>query len=85
VTLVFRVFHVLMTLTVAFDLTAEQLDTVNAFLNAELDEEVFCHFSEGFEGDSNSCLQLLYVLYGLRRSPLLWLQKLTTMLLDFGL
>ena len=45
-----------MALTAAFGLTAEQLDAVNAFLNADLDEEVFCWFPEGFEGDPNSCL-----------------------------
>ena len=74
-----------MALTAAFGLTAEQLDAVNAFLNADLDEEVFCWFPEGFEGDTNSCLQLLRALYGLRRSPLLWLQKLMATLLDLGL
>ena len=56
VTLVFRVFHALIALTAAFDLTAEQLNTVNAFLNAELDKEVFCHFLERFKGDPNCCL-----------------------------
>src|SRR5205814_932149 len=84
-TLAFRVFRVLMALTVVFGLSAEQLDTVNAFLNADLDKEVFCCFPEGFKGDPNSCLRLLQALYGLRRSPLLWLQELTAALLDLGL
>ena len=74
-----------MALTAAFGLMAEQLDAVNAFLNADLDEEVFCWFPEGFEEDTNSCLQLLRALYSLRRSLLLWLQKLTATLLDLGL
>src|SRR3954453_7717216 len=81
-TLAFRVFCALMALTAAFDLTAEQLDAVNAFLNAKLDEEIFCYYPEGFEGDPNSCLRLLRALYGLKRSPLLWLQELITILLD---
>ena len=58
-TLAFRVFRALMALTAAFGLIAEQLDAVSAFLNAKLDEEVYVQFSEGFEEDPNSCLQLL--------------------------
>src|SRR6266513_3290520 len=76
-TLAFKVFRALMGLTAAFGLKAEQLDAINAFLNAKLDEIVYCHFPEGFEEDPNSCLQLLRALYGLRRSPLLWLQEFT--------
>ena len=55
-TLVFRVFRALMALTVVFGLSAKQLNAVNTFLNADLDEEVFCYFLEGFKGDTNSCL-----------------------------
>jgi len=84
-TLAFRVFQALMALTAAFGLEAEQLDAVNAFLNAALDEEVYCYFLEGYEEDPNYCLKLLWALYGLRRSPLLWLQELTAMLIDLGL
>src|SRR5438552_13384009 len=74
-----------MGLMAAFGLKAEQLDAVNAFLNAKLDEIVHCQFPEGFEEDLNSCLQLLQALYGLRRSPLLWLQELMAALTDLGL
>src|SRR5439155_8126477 len=84
-TLAFRVFRALMALSAAFGLIAEQLDAVTAFLNAKLDEEVHVRFPEGFEEDPDSCLQLLRALYGLRRSPLLWLQELTAVLLDLGL
>jgi len=84
-TLAFKVFRALMGLTAAFGLKAEQLDAINAFLNAKLDEIVYCHFPEGFEEDPNSCLQLLRALYGLRRSPLLWLQEFTATLTDLGL
>ena len=84
-TLAFRVFRALMALTAVFGLIAEQLDAVSAFLNAKLDEEVHVRFPEGFEEDPDSCLQLLRALYGLRRSPLLWLQELTAALTDLGL
>ena len=55
-TLAFRVFHVLIALIAAFDLTTKQLNIVNTFLNAKLDEKVFCYFPEEFEGDPNYCL-----------------------------
>ncbi len=84
-TLAFRVFRALMALSAAFGLIAEQLDAVTAFLNAKLDEVVYVRFPEGFEEDSTSCLRLLRALYGLRRSPLLWLQELTAALIDLGL
>ena len=58
-TLAFKVFRVLMGLTAAFRLKAEQLDTVNIFLNVKLDETVHCQFPEGFKEDPNYCLQLL--------------------------
>ena len=74
-----------MELTAAFGLKAEQLNTINAFLNVLLNKIVYCQFSEGFEEDLNSCLQLLRALYGLRRSLLLWLQELTAALTDLGL
>ena len=74
-----------MALSAAFGLIAEQLDAITAFLNAKLDEVVYVRFPEGFEEDSTSCLRLLRALYGLRRSPLLWLQELTAALIDLGL
>jgi hypothetical protein len=73
-----------MAITAAYDLETYQLDAVNAFVNSQLDEIVFCKFPEGFD-QPNNCLLLLRALYGLRRSPLLWLQELSTTLKELGL
>src|SRR5947207_4145040 len=73
-----------MAMTAAYDLEAFQLDAVNAFTNSELDETVYCAFPDGFQQD-RKCLRLLRALYGLRRSPLLWLREFSTTLHDLGL
>ena len=73
-----------MAITAAYDLEAFQLDAVNAFTNSELDETVYCAFPDGFQQDGK-CLRLLRALYGLRRSPLLWLREFSTTLHDLGL
>lgn len=73
-----------MAIAAAFDLEAKQMDVVNAFTNSELDETVYCDCLEGF-GEDGFCLLLLQALYGLRRSPLLWLRELTATLLKLRL
>lgn len=83
-TLAARTFRALMAVTAAYDLEAHHLDAVNAFVNSQLDETVHCAFPDGFS-QSSSCLLLLRALYGLRRSPLLWLQEFSTTLRELGL
>ncbi|PFH56698.1 hypothetical protein XA68_16122 [Ophiocordyceps unilateralis] len=47
-TLASRTFRLLMAIAAYFDLEASQYDFVNAFYNADLDEEVFCKLPDGF-------------------------------------
>ena len=69
--------RVLLALTAKFDLKTLQLDAVNAFVHAELlDEMVFMRMPPGY-AEQGKVLKLNKTLYGLRRSPLLWQQKLT--------
>jgi hypothetical protein len=77
-------FRALMGITAAFDLEAYQLDAVSAFTNSKLDEIIYCEFPEGF-ARIGYCLLLLCGLYGLRRSPLLWLRDFTGTLTSLGL
>jgi hypothetical protein len=83
-TLAARTFRALMAITAAYDLEAFQLDAVNAFTNSYLDETVYCAFPDGFQ-QADHCLLLRRALYGLRRSPLLWLKKFSSTLRDLGL
>jgi hypothetical protein len=70
-TLTARSFRALMAISAIFDLDAFQYDAVNAFVNSELDEEVYVDLPDGFK-DKEHSLRLIKALYGLRRSPRLW-------------
>ena len=87
-TLAIRVFRALMAITVTFELKAKQYDAVNAFVNSAMNEEVYVNYPEGIKPPThaiNPCFLLLRALYGLKQSPLLWLQEVTSTLLDLGL
>lgn len=66
-----------------FDLETLQLDAVNAFVHADLDETVFLKLPPGY-GEQGKVLRLNKALYGLRQPPLLWQQKLTNEMKKFG-
>ena len=83
-TLAARAFRALMAIAAAFDLEIFQYDAVNAFTNSTLDETVYCECPQGFE-QSDQFLLLLRALYGLRRSPLLWLKEFSCTLTELGL
>jgi reverse transcriptase-like protein len=70
-TLATTTFRTLMAITAKFDLEAQQIDAVNAFVHSDLDETVFMKCPPGFE-KPNKIIRLRKALYGLRRSPLLW-------------
>lgn len=83
-TLAAKTFRSLMAITAKFDLEASQLDAINAFTNAELDEEVYTELPPGFD-KPGYILRLKRALYGLRRSPRLWHQDLSSALSELGL
>jgi Reverse transcriptase (RNA-dependent DNA polymerase) len=76
------------TLSLALNLnwTLRQLDVSNAFLNGDLNEQVFMQQPQGFIDPTNPdfvCL-LHKSLYGLRQAPRAWFEKLSSTLLSFG-
>jgi Reverse transcriptase (RNA-dependent DNA polymerase) len=83
-TLAARTFRALIAITAAFDLEASQFDAINAFVNSDLDEEIYCQPPEGYQR-SDSIWLLLRALYGLKQSPLLWYRDFTIALEDLGL
>ena len=64
-TLAPQTFRALMAFTAAYDLEMLQLDAVNAYLNSDIDEEVFVHHPEGY-GQLGSILRLKKALYSLK-------------------
>ena len=83
-TLAARSFRAMAALIAIFDLDAIQLDAINAFINSELDELVYCKLPPGYQ-IPGKCIWLIQALYGLPRSPLLWLRELGKTLCKLGL
>ena len=83
-TLAAKTFRALMALASAFNLEIQQYDAVNAFVNAKVDEEIYCYCPEGFRRPG-SVWKLKKALYGLKQSPLLWYQEMTEALEKLGL
>ena len=82
-TLAITSLRILLAVAAKFDLETLQLDAVNAFVHANLDETVFMRIPPGYL-QSGKVLKLNKALYGLRRSPLLWQQKLTNKMKKLG-
>ncbi|KAM6506366.1 hypothetical protein FSOLCH5_15475 [Fusarium solani] len=79
----YRSFRILMALVCAFGLICHQVDFKNAFVNADMDEEVYTTCPPGY-GQSGKVWRLLKALYGLRKSPKLWFNELVSFLKDLG-
>lgn len=67
-----------------FDLDIQQIDAVNAFINSELDEEVYTRMAEGFS-EYGYVYLLKQALYSLRRAPRLWQRDISKALEEIGI
>lgn len=76
-----------LSLAAKWDHELEQLDVPTAFLNAELDEEVYMELPDGYrDGKEGFVCKLNKALYGLKQSPRQWyllVSKFMTEELDF--
>jgi hypothetical protein len=72
------------------DWEVKQLDYKTAFLNADIDEEIYVQVPEGYEfGDYTVskgivCLRLRKALYGLKQAPYLWNKEIKKFLNSLG-
>ena len=73
-----------MAIAAAYDLEIKQYDAVNAFINADMDQLVYCYLPEGFS-KPGYFMKLRKALYGLRTSPRLWHKELSATLRKLGL
>jgi Reverse transcriptase (RNA-dependent DNA polymerase) len=67
------------------DLEIESIDISSAFLNGDIDTEVYMQQPEGFpQGGKEDVLKINKGIYGLKQSPRLWHEKLDSVLSQLG-
>ena len=78
--------RVLLSLAANLDWSLHQLDVKNAFLNGDLEEEVYMDIPAGLETTSNfnKVCRLRKSLYGLKQSPRAWFERFTTVVKGYG-
>ncbi|RVW49546.1 Retrovirus-related Pol polyprotein from transposon TNT 1-94 [Vitis vinifera] len=78
--------RVLLSLTANLDWSLHQLDVKNAFLNGDLEEEVYMDIPAGLEMTSNfnKVCRLRKSLYGLKQSPKAWFERFTKVVKGYG-
>ena len=64
----YKTFRIFMAIVGAFDLECDQMDAINAFINAPIKEDVYVQWPPGYK-KRNTVLKLRRALYGLRVSP----------------
>ncbi|MDB5911072.1 MAG: hypothetical protein JWP34_5189 [Massilia sp.] len=84
-------WRILLSIAASYDWEIHQIDVVSAFLNGDLDEEVYMEVPEGmrlffdrfpkensikFDSGSNQVLRVLRSLYGLKQAPRQWARSL---------
>ena len=80
----YTTLRVLLAIAAANNMQVHQLDVKTAFLNRELDEEVYIEQPPMFEEGEHLVCHLKKALYGLKQAPRAWHQKLKTELGKFG-
>jgi len=74
----------LLAMICAEDMEAHHLDIKTAFLNGDLDEEIYMSQPPGFEDGSPRVCKLIKAVYGLRQAPRQWHKKLKQLLNALG-
>ena len=85
ITAAYRTFRLLCALIAGFDLDVIQIDAVNAFVNALVDDEVYLIPPEGIDLPLRFSLRLRKAIYKLQKSPKLWFLEIFVTLQSIGL
>jgi hypothetical protein len=81
----FKVLRVLLALAAVLDWDIRQLDVKTAFLLADIREEVYCKAPRGWPGTKfGQFLRVIKAIYGLRRAPKAWNDKLKARFTELG-
>ena len=78
--------RVLLALASVYNLFVHQMDVKTAFLNGNLDEEIYMEQPEGFvlPRNENKVCKLIKSVYGLKQAPKQWHEKFDSVILEFG-
>ena len=78
--------RVLLSLAASYGLIVHQMDVKTAFLNGELEEEIYMDQPDGFvvKGEERKVCKLLKSLYGLKQAPKQWHEKFDRTLTSAG-
>jgi len=82
----FASLRTVLAIAAAEDMEVHSMDVSSAFLNGDLDEEIYMAQPEGFaaQGQEHLVCHLKKSLYGLKQSPRQWYQKLHSTLSELG-
>lgn len=82
----FSTLRLFLALVAAENLELHQMDVKTAFLNGELEEEIFMEQPEGCEDKSHPdfVCKLLKALYGLKQAPRQWFAKINAFFCELG-
>jgi hypothetical protein len=78
--------HALLSMAASHGLLIHQMDVKTAFLNGELEEEIYMTQPDGFvvEGHEDKVCKLYRFLYGLKQAPKQWHEKFNSTLISAG-
>jgi hypothetical protein len=78
--------RVLISIAAIYNLTLHQMDVKTAFLNGDLEEEIYMEQPEGFviHGQEEKVCKLDKSLYGLKQAPKQWHEKFDNLMLSNG-
>jgi hypothetical protein len=76
--------RILLALAAQYSMQLHQIDVVGAFLNGDVEEEIYMKQPEGFvaEGQERAVCKLNKALYGLKQAGMIWNQKLDSFLVE---
>ena len=81
----YKSLRIILALTVQLNLELVQMDVVTAFLNADIQEEVYMKQPQGYQqGDNNLVCKLNKTIYGLRQAPRDWYELFSKFLISIG-
>ena len=78
--------RMLIAIAAIHNLELHQMDVKTAFLNGDLDEEIYMEQPEGFivPGQEKKVCRLVKSLYGLKQAPMQWHEKFDSVMMTNG-